>query len=233
MRLCSSSSFFKNKLEPGRKQADGDCGICLESLKSHERILTWCKTCGSNVHQDCLEKWAKHDMTCPMCRAPWIPREIFETMIFKEIDPAGFGIYMQWLYTDKIPEYGEDGVARCKRLIQAHMVGETLQDPFFVNAIRCEMVHNSLAVDVSRTAVEHVCRHHGTTSRTLRKFIIHLHAMQLPGNLEWLQIAPRTFLIDLMEYFVRKSKDMEGSEDIWSRLTQVGLLEKETKEEDE
>lgn len=233
IRLCATSSLFKNKLEAGRKRIEGDCGICLEPLKAHDKILTWCKTCGNNVHQECLEKWAKQDMTCPMCRAPWVPREMFETLTFRDFDPVGFDVYIQWLYTDKIPEYGEDSEGRCKRLLQAHVLGEAVKDPAFVDAVRCEMVNDSLTTDVGRTALGYVCKRSNNTSRNLQKFLVHLYAQQLSGNLEWLNNAPRTILIDIAEYFVASSKELKSGEDIWTRLIKAGFLETKSNEEED
>lgn len=232
VRLCNTSSYFKNKLEPGRKRIEGDCGICLEVLMSHGKILTWCTKCGNNVHQECLEKWAKQKMTCPMCRAPWVPRDIFETMSFRDFEQTGFDVYVQWLYTDSIPEYGEDSVERCKRLLQAHSLGDAISDPAFINTVRCEMVRERRAADVGRAALEYVCRRSSTTSRSLQKFLVHLYAMQLPCNLEWLNIAPRTILIDIAECFVTNIKEFKSGEDIWTRLTQAGFLKKQNKEEE-
>lgn len=61
---------------------------------------------------------------------------------------------------------------------------------------------------------------------------MHLYAKQLPNNLEWLNIAPRTILIDIAEYFVANSKEVKG-EDVWSILTEAGFLKKQDKEEDD
>jgi hypothetical protein len=45
----------------------------------------------------------------------------------EELDPDGFDVYVQWLYTRSIPNYEKDiQQARCIRLIKAHIVGESL-----------------------------------------------------------------------------------------------------------
>lgn len=168
-----------------------------------------------------------------MCRAPWVPREVFETLTLRDFDPVGFDVYVQWLYTDNIPGYEEDSVGRCKRLLQAHILGEAVNDLAFVNAIRREMVRDSLTTNVGRTALDCVCRRSSITSRTLQKFLVHLYATQLPSNLEWLNIAPRTILIDIAEYFVAYGKESKGGEDVWTRLTEAGFLKKRNKEEND
>ncbi|KAL4956500.1 hypothetical protein BDW69DRAFT_158377 [Aspergillus filifer] len=82
-----------------RKPVDGDCGICLESLRKvcsdhdaqhnkvdgederkaeadddEEVIVSWCKAqCGVNYHTTCIEQWLKSckKYSCPTCRSKW------------------------------------------------------------------------------------------------------------------------------------------------------------------
>ena len=72
---CFYNIFFKtNKIysiscEPCEKEYSTDeCAICLNLLNSHTLTLG----CGHIFHSDCLLTWFEHNMTCPVCRKPFI-----------------------------------------------------------------------------------------------------------------------------------------------------------------
>jgi hypothetical protein len=44
------------------------CSICIEEMKDSEQV-TWCKTCGNSVHEECYGYWKMVRPTCPNCRA--------------------------------------------------------------------------------------------------------------------------------------------------------------------
>ncbi|XP_021887932.1 E3 ubiquitin-protein ligase RHA1B-like [Carica papaya] len=54
------------------------CAVCLYEFEDQDQIrrLTNCRHI---FHQSCLDRWmAYHQMTCPLCRAPFIPDELQE-----------------------------------------------------------------------------------------------------------------------------------------------------------
>ncbi|CDS06873.1 hypothetical protein LRAMOSA09398 [Lichtheimia ramosa] len=61
-----------------------DCPICYESLAEEPLVtITFCRTCGNNVHQDCFNKWSQQltrqrlAVTCVFCRSEWkLPKPI-------------------------------------------------------------------------------------------------------------------------------------------------------------
>lgn len=48
-----------------------ECSICLSSLEEDSRTLP----CGHSFHCDCVLKWEKCSLTCPLCRHP-IPQSL-------------------------------------------------------------------------------------------------------------------------------------------------------------
>lgn len=70
-----------------RKEVEGDCPICFDSLLSSGTTsntnnnlsqLTYCRgACGSNFHKSCIQIWTGQPSqrgrpTCPACRQPWV-----------------------------------------------------------------------------------------------------------------------------------------------------------------
>lgn len=59
-------------------EPDEMCCICFNTMKEGDN-LTFCKVeCGRNIHTECMEKWAKSQTTCPLCRTDWGPNCIEE-----------------------------------------------------------------------------------------------------------------------------------------------------------
>lgn len=60
-----------------RKEVEGDCPICFDSLGTNLAQLTYCQeACGSNFHKGCIQMWTAQPAqrgkpTCPACRQPW------------------------------------------------------------------------------------------------------------------------------------------------------------------
>jgi hypothetical protein len=64
--LCQSSVFFRDELQPKRKDVSGDCSICSELLQPNVEELTFCpESCGQNFHYDCIKMWK--DQTGTRC----------------------------------------------------------------------------------------------------------------------------------------------------------------------
>eukprot|EP00898_Chlorokybus_atmophyticus_P004716 jgi/Chlat1/5245/Chrsp33S05011 len=62
-----------------QRAVEGDCPICYEPMvpqaSSAKQETDFCRSCGNNMHKECLAMWAKTQRsmarTCPLCRAPW------------------------------------------------------------------------------------------------------------------------------------------------------------------
>jgi hypothetical protein len=81
-----------------------------------------------------MKQWAEKNNTWPTCPGDWVKTKVLEDLTLDELDPDGFDVYVQWLYTRNIPSYKYDtqeGRICCIRLIKAHVVGESLQDNEF------------------------------------------------------------------------------------------------------
>jgi hypothetical protein len=63
--LCARSTYFKNRFQKIRKVVEGDCAICHEALNALTETITYCKTCGNNLHQDCMKQWVDKTNNCP------------------------------------------------------------------------------------------------------------------------------------------------------------------------
>ncbi|GLI69332.1 hypothetical protein VaNZ11_013918 [Volvox africanus] len=64
-----------------QRSVEGECPICYENLVASgggsAEAITFCTSCGNNMHKDCFERWAAskrsggQTVTCVYCRAPW------------------------------------------------------------------------------------------------------------------------------------------------------------------
>ncbi|XP_021753863.1 E3 ubiquitin-protein ligase RHA1B-like [Chenopodium quinoa] len=62
---------------PGSNEPE-QCAVCLYDFRDHEEIrrLT---NCGHIFHRVCVDRWMDHDqITCPLCRTPFVPDELME-----------------------------------------------------------------------------------------------------------------------------------------------------------
>ncbi|KAI7848695.1 hypothetical protein BDC45DRAFT_522467 [Circinella umbellata] len=52
-----------------------DCPVCFDEFTEEERInITFCQSCGNNIHKTCFDAWSKtgrSKITCVYCRAEW------------------------------------------------------------------------------------------------------------------------------------------------------------------
>lgn len=46
--------------------------ICHIDFEPEEENITYCKSCGQNLHNDCIDDWTKKKPKCPFCNARWI-----------------------------------------------------------------------------------------------------------------------------------------------------------------
>ncbi|GIL48480.1 hypothetical protein Vafri_4997 [Volvox africanus] len=64
-----------------QRPVEGECPICYENLVASgggpAEAITFCTSCGNNMHKDCFDRWATskrssgQTVTCVYCRAPW------------------------------------------------------------------------------------------------------------------------------------------------------------------
>ncbi|GBF92508.1 hypothetical protein Rsub_04612 [Raphidocelis subcapitata] len=66
------------RAKPGTRRAvEGDCPICFDELVDGAEAVSWCASCGNNLHTRCCDSWARArragggGVTCVYCRAPW------------------------------------------------------------------------------------------------------------------------------------------------------------------
>jgi len=65
--------------QPGRARKaleEDDCPICCEAFEEQDEgngLVTFCLSCGSNLHRDCIDRWqrASKKGDCPLCREPF------------------------------------------------------------------------------------------------------------------------------------------------------------------
>lgn len=61
-----------------RRKVEGDCAICFDDLKGGHEAISWCASCGNNLHTKCCDQWVRmrhgqhQDVSCVYCRAPWV-----------------------------------------------------------------------------------------------------------------------------------------------------------------
>jgi len=149
--LCKRSKVFKDRFQPERKDVEGECVICQEGLDPMVKTLTYCKSCGNNLHEDCMEEWSGTNSTCPMCRAEWVMPPFLDIVDLKDTHANGFDMYVQWLYGHTFPKYATDDgdeVDHFDRLSGAYAVGRKYQDDEFLQAVREEFIRCSLPLTV-------------------------------------------------------------------------------------
>jgi hypothetical protein len=225
--LCARSAYFKNRFQKTRREIEGECVICHEELDAFKQTVTYCKACGNNLHQDCMKQWVEKNNTCPTCRGNWVKTKILEDMTLDELDPDGFDVYVQWLYTRTIPIYEKDiRDGRTIRLIKAHIVGEALHDTGFQQAVRNEIIDDSLEKEESSMQLDALLFAYKKTDGpcALRRFLIDLYT--LLGDDDWFLTAPRVVLVDLAKSLLDKVKLQDG-EDVWSFMAAAGHIEPE------
>ncbi|KAJ4365597.1 hypothetical protein N0V83_008217 [Neocucurbitaria cava] len=114
--ICCTSALIREAMQKHRKplHRQDDCDICYVSLDPRARNITFCRKCGDNVHEACLQEWWKqlllvdqredsssHVPTCPFCRATWSDDEdqIFHLAVAEDLDDCALQLYVNWLYS--------------------------------------------------------------------------------------------------------------------------------------
>ncbi|KAI8939762.1 hypothetical protein NX059_003505 [Plenodomus lindquistii] len=213
--LCSRSPYLKQAFQHVRKSLEGDCAICCEDLDSDTSYVTWCKTCGNNIHQDCLQQWVKTSNKCPFCRTTWKKSPFFHQSELHELDADGFEVYANWLYTARIPSYrlskGEN-TTDCTRLIKAHLLGEKLQDKGFQLAVRKHIVQESLD-NVQGISLASITYGYSAMKgpSTFKQFLVDLYAAT--GDITWLDHQKPPVLRNLYNDLMNSLLDIAEQED--------------------
>jgi hypothetical protein len=84
--------------------------ICHIDFESEEGNITHCKSCGQNLHNDCIDDWTKKKPTCSLCNARWINHTKPQTTICRFLDADGFDVYFGWLYRRELLTFKTDEV---------------------------------------------------------------------------------------------------------------------------
>ena len=222
--LCSRSPYFKKRFQQVRKPVTGECEVCLDELLEVVDAV-FCRICGQNFHAQCMDQWlhGKHD--CPACRTAWNKLPAVNTSAFDQLDPDGFEVYVQWLYSQQIPSYKADEArgARCVRLLKAHLVGDTLEDTEFIHAVRNDIVESAMEGGLSYDTIDFAYQHTHKPC-ALRRFLVDLYA--LTGDARSLKEGnvSKLFLIDMAQSFMNKSKPEVEGENIWTMLAGEGHI---------
>ena len=228
--LCKRSAFFKNRFQRARKDIEGECVICHEDLDTLTANLTYCKACGNNLHQDCMNIWHDTNSTCPTCRAEWVASEFFESMHLEHVDANGFDVYIQWLYGSGLPTYNADkgdDELRCIRLIDAHIVGDFVKDSSFVQAVRQEIIVYTLNVsDVSRNNLTVRVYANTNGACALRKCFIDLCILKGKDMMSLLHGNPADIVQDLFARLLQRTK-ARSDKDIWTFMSAAGHIEQD------
>ncbi|CAN9163875.1 unnamed protein product [Alternaria alternata] len=225
--LCKQSTFFKNQFQTVRKDIEGECVVCHEDLHALIQILTYCKTCGNNLHQDCMKQWFENNNTCPTCRSEWIMSDFLDTASLDDIDADGFDVYVQWLYGRIIPIYKADkgvGELRCSRLIGAHIVGDFLKDTAFLSTVRKEILKCSFDMTIKSRENLLIAAYRRTERPCeLRRFLVELYTLQNETTSFSRKAAPSEVYVDILACLLEKARAQEDKH-VWSSMSASGYI---------
>ncbi|KAH6637446.1 hypothetical protein C7974DRAFT_470369 [Boeremia exigua] len=228
--LCSRSTYFKNRFQKVRKDAVGECAVCMDDLETAETVF--CRTCGQNFHSKCMKQWlGTKSSNCPTCRMAWEKRTSKTlTHTLDQLDPDGFEIYVQWLYSHEIPPTLGAADDRFERLLRAHLVGSALEDHDFLLALRSDIVGIAVESGLSYNAVDFAYKNTHEPC-ALRRFLIDLYA--LTGSIDSLKNGnvSNLFLIDMAQSFMAKSKLLADGATVWTMMAAEGHIEIENEDE--
>lgn len=144
---------------------------------------------------------------------------------FDQLDPEGFDVYIQWLYSYGILDYATDTADdRCVRMLKAHLVGNIIDDNDFLVAVRDELVKIAAKSGLSYNVIAFAYNNTHEPC-ALRRFLVDLYALtesmdQLKeGNISHL------FLVDMAQSFMVKSKEPGGEEYVRAQVAGEGHFE--------
>lgn len=193
--LSFLSAYFGKRFGKVRRSNDR-CSYCHRYL---ERAHTeCCDACDKHVHAKCLtKKSSAAAANCPACNSPWVKSVTnTSTYTFEQLDPEGFEVYMQWLYSYNIPEYTGTADDHCLCMLRAHLVGSTLEDEDFLLVVRNKIVEIAVKHGLNYSAIAFTYNNTHEPC-ALRRFLVDLYA--LTGSKEDLKNGDvsHLFLIDM------------------------------------
>ncbi|KAF1920648.1 hypothetical protein BDU57DRAFT_561827 [Ampelomyces quisqualis] len=152
--ICHTSTLFKTKLQKNRRirksssSAFEECCICQDDLNPITKDITYCITCGKDIHDICIEKWKRTAAqreggrtlpTCPMCRAPWKNEPLLKHLnLHENLDADAVQIYIDWMYSSAIrvpSSITRNTDAFNVMLMKCWAVASAVQDMAFRNAV--------------------------------------------------------------------------------------------------
>ncbi|KAF2033321.1 hypothetical protein EK21DRAFT_58878 [Setomelanomma holmii] len=151
--ICRTSNLFKAQLQKNRKalpaEPEGEeCCVCQEDLDPITKDITYCVTCGQNVHDSCIEQWKQTNntsggdrtaATCPMCRATWKNEPLLKYLsIDASLDAEAVQAYLDYLYSGTLH-------------IPSSISRRT--DPFNVALLKCWAVASAVSDSPFKTTV--------------------------------------------------------------------------------
>lgn len=163
---------------------------------------------------------------CPKCRALWARlRTYHDQYTFDQLDPEGFDVYIQWLYSYGISDYATDTADdRCVRMLKAHLVGNIIDDNDFLVAVRDELVKIAAKSGLSYSVIAFAYNNTHEPC-ALRRFLVDLYA--LTGSMDQLKEGniSHLFLVDMAQSFMAKSKEPGGEEYVRAQVAGEGHFE--------
>ena len=234
--ICASSGYLE-ELQSSRKAIEGECSICAEGMSGHSPV-TFCGECGQNFHTKCVQRWFDTEDTCPLCRLDWEHDEdeidVLESSL-DEGDPLSFDMYMQWLYTGTIPSYPHGDVEnavqnRFIEFFRVHMLGDKLQDPGFLKAVREEITNHTQTAEAlpNEEAIRFACTNASEAS-VLRKFLADLCALRVSSRFSNTEGYPKQFVNDMLRALLSR----RGHKSSLRKSLAEWLPEEEGKEDQE
>lgn len=199
----------------------------MKDLDTAETV--YCRTCGLNFHSKCMDQRLKTESkNCPTCCMAWKkPTLEAPTYGLDQLDPDGFEVYLQWLYSHKVPDFAVGStVDRCMRMLKAHLVGSALKDEEFMLAVRNSIVVIAVEGGLDYNVVGFAYKNTHEPC-ALRRFLIDLYT--LTGSMDSLRDGnvSHLFLIDMAQSFMEKRKQPAEGETVWTRLAAEGHIELE------
>jgi hypothetical protein len=221
--LCLHSPFFREKLQPRRREIEGDCSICHEELSPGVKELTFCSdSCGCNFHYDCVEQWkaqtAQGEITrCPLCRSDWDVHRVSQYSNFRSLDKDAFEIYSTWLYNGHIAtEEDEDEVPEYSVLAKTYQFAVHVQDTTFSRLILETIVELFSDTDYyPSTAAIRIAYTNSPINCQLKKLIVCLYMLFAKAELfegDDNEAYPIAFACDLTAALLKQHPRGEGPE---------------------
>jgi hypothetical protein len=229
--LCTSSLYFRDRLQKNRKLIEGECSICHEDMHTETEEITYCQTCGANFHYNCIKQWEAGNMArdpalvagvmCPLCRSVWDESKT-RTCHCPNLDPEAFGMYNKWLYTKNISIDENENMLNLtyKSLFEAWHFGRLIKDKKFLNAILRVTTELSEETEVYPSAEAIRCLYQWTTANCgLRKLVVDAGAADVEAEsfVEGWDLIPDLHKKDLVMALLRL-RDGEVQPSLMERL---------------